>query len=183
LKPLAMTLLVGLSARPGGATTLLHQDTRALVRGSSDIVVGKVVSTRARLDEHGRHIVTDVAIEVTQSLKGETQRLTLVQLGGELYGMRYDVPGSPRFVPGEEALVFAWRDRRGRAQVNGMAQGKFEIRRDAVTGERTIQRSLPGLAVGDLRTLRALRTGEAAPALPLRRMLGDIQRILEEAGR
>lgn len=177
---LFVLLLTPLAAQ---ATTLIHQDTRALVRGSSDVVVGRVVSTTSRWSEGRRHIVTEVTVEVAQSLKGERTRLTLVQLGGELDGMRYSVPGSPTFQTGEEALLFVWRDARGNAQVNGMAQGKFEIRRDAATGEALIQRATPGLAIDNLRTLRPLRADRVAPPLTLRRMLGEIRTILAEDGR
>lgn len=165
------------------ATTLVREDTRALVRGSSDIVVGSVAAVRSRLDESGRRIVTEIAFDVTRSLKGERRRLTLVQLGGELYGMRYAVPGSPVFRPGEEALLFVWRDRAGRAQVNGLGQGKFDIRRDPATGEALIQRGLPELAIADLRTLRAPRKGEAPPRISLRRMIAEIEKVLAERSR
>lgn len=183
LRVLSGACLLLLASVPSGATTMIQQDTRELVRGSQDIVVGNVVSTRARLDDSGRRIVTEVVVEVTQSLKGEKQHLTLVQLGGELYGMRYTVPGAPLFRSGEEALIFVWRDAHGQAQVNGLAQGKFEIQRDPATGERLIQRNAPGFAVKDVRTLHPLAAGESAPQLPLRRMIGEIERILEEDGR
>src|SRR5690349_19655818 len=111
--PLFLLLLAPVTGR---ATTLLHQATRGLVRGSSDIVVGKVLSTRSRLDESRRHLGTEVSFEVSQSLKGASGVVTLVQLGGDLGGMHYEVPGSPVFRPDEEALLFLWRDAHGQAQ-------------------------------------------------------------------
>jgi hypothetical protein len=165
------------------STTVIRLDTPGLVRSSSDIVVGTVESARCRWDDSHTRILTEVTVHVTRSLKGENQRLTLLQWGGELDGMRYTIPGSPTFHPGEEALLFVWRDRHGRPQVNGLAQGKFDIRRDQETGEALVERSLPGLAVRDAHTLRTLRAGEAAPRITLGRMLDEIQRSLEEAGR
>jgi hypothetical protein len=87
------------------------------------------------------------------------------------------------FTPGEDALLFVWRGPSGRAQVNGLSQGKFEIRTDAATGKRTVQRALPGLAVGDARSLRLVPEGERAPEIPLEDMTGEIRRVLAEGGR
>ncbi len=171
-------------ANPAHATTVIHQDTRGLVRGSSDIVLGRVEGTRAFLDVTRKHIFTEVTVQVTRSLKGTPGvQLTLVQLGGELNGMRTHVAGSPLFSAGEEALLFVWRDSRGRAQVNGLAQGKFEIERDAATGEAVVARRAPGLAIRDARSLRPLRAGETPGKVTLRRILGEIEATLAEAGR
>jgi len=176
----ALALLALQAVAPVHATTLVHQDLRGLVRGSSDIVVGRVGTVRARWDDARRHIVTDVTFEVGESLKGVRRRLTLTQLGGEVDGMRLTVPASPSFRPGEEALLFVWRDARGRAQVNGLGQGKFEIRREPTTGAMVLGRNLPGLEVGDLRTLRAPRAGRAAARIPLEWMLAEIRRLVGE---
>lgn len=168
------------------ATTMIIQDTRALVRGSSDIVVGTVQSVRSRWDARHEHIVTDVEVGISESLKGEQQRITLTQLGGEVDGMRLSIPGCPAFKPGEETLLFVWRDAQGRAQLNGLGQGKFEIRVDPVSRQRVLSRSLPGLEFADVRTLRALRAGEKAPQATLTGMLGvirgELTRLKSEAG-
>lgn len=165
------------------ATTLINQDTQALVSSSSDIVVGRVASVRPHWDEWHEHIVTDVDVEVIQSLKGAQQRFTLTQLGGEVDGMRLTVPGCPTFKLGEEALLFVWRDSRGRAQVNGLGQGKFEVRRDPISQERCLIRNVPGMAFDDARSLRALRTGHAPPRVTLERMLGEIRADLARSDR
>ena len=165
------------------ATTIIRQDTRALVQGSSDIVVGRVASVRPHWDESHQHIVTDVDVDVSESFKGEKRRVTLTQLGGEVDGMRLTVDGSPAFSVGEEALLFVWRDARGVAQLNGLGQGKFEIQRDEATGERVLARGVPGLGFSDARTLRPMRAGAAAPRVSLARMLNEIQRALARGDR
>jgi hypothetical protein len=181
---LATALAVILFAPIAGASQLLHQTLRDLTLGSSDIVIGQVEGTRARWDDSHRKIVTEVTVRVSESLKGvPAGSLTLTQLGGDLDGFRYAVPGSPLFRPGEEALLFVWRDAKGRAQVNGLAQGKFEITTDAATGERTVQRALDGLRVREARTLSLVKTGEPAPQLRLGDMLGEIRTIIAEGGR
>ena len=171
-------------AAPVSATEVVHFDTPALVRGSSDIVIGRIEGTRSYWNERHTKILTEVSVRVSESLKGAPPgELRLVQLGGEVDGMRYRVPGSPLFSPGEEALLFVWRDAAGRPQVNALAQGKFDIRRDPVTGARLVQRSLPGLAFREPRSLRGAPAGEAAHAVPLDDLLREIRRALDEGGR
>ena len=183
--PLAACLLLALGGSAVRATQLEHLDTRALVLGSDEIVVAEVESVRPRWNEAHSKILTDVTVRVSQTLKGgATDRITLTQLGGEVGDVRYTVPGCPVFTPGEEALLFVWRDARGRAQVSGLAQGKFDIRRDPTTGEATIQRSVPGLAVRDARQLRLVPQGQAAPRLRLADLVREIRMVLDDgAGR
>ena len=179
-------IAVGLaSASPTGATTMRHLDTRALTLGSSDIVVGQVEAVRPRWSADHRKLFTDVDVRVSQSLKGATaERITLTQLGGELDGVKVSVPGGPLFKPGNEALLFVWRDAKGRPQVNGMAQGKFDIERDAATGTLMVQRNTPGFAVKDVKSLVGTQSAAAAPRLPLDDLVREIKSALStEAGR
>jgi hypothetical protein len=179
----AAALALALSARGSSATEIVHLDTRALVLESSDIVVGHVQSTRSYWNASHTKIFTDVTVGIAEALKGGAgAQLTLTQLGGEVDGVRYNVPLSPMFTPGEDALLFVWRGPSGRAQVNGLSQGKFEIRTDAA-GRRTVQRALPGLAVSDARSLRLVPEGARAPEIPLDAMMGEIRRVLQEGGR
>jgi len=181
---LAAALALALASPAADASQVLHQTLRELTLGSSDIVVGRVESTSARWNEAHTRILTDVTVRVSESLKGAGGGvLTLTQLGGDLDGFRLSVPGSPLFRPGEDALLFLWRDPQGRAQVNGLGQGKFDITTDRVTGARTLQRGLPGLRVREARSLSLVKEGEPAPRLPLDDMLGEIRAILAEGGR
>ncbi|MEQ1831712.1 MAG: hypothetical protein ABL977_01570 [Candidatus Eisenbacteria bacterium] len=177
-------LLVAMLAVPAHATRLLLLDTPTLAQRSQDIVVGRVLSTRSYWDDRHTRIFTEVVVSVDETLKGSTDAngtLTLTQLGGRVDGARYDVPGSPRFVNGEEALLFVYRGPTGRAQVNGMAQGKFDIITDAESGEKLVQRTLPGLAVKDLHTM-ALAPGDApARRFRLSELRAEIQSALTSA--
>src|SRR5262245_45269813 len=180
---LAAAFLLAVAVLPAHATVLRHSDLHELVSGSSDIVVGQVESVAPRWNASGTKIVTEVTVRVSESLKGgNTERITLTQLGGTVGNARYTVPGSPVFSPGEQALLFVWRDAQGRAQVNGLGQGKFDIAVDPASGARTVQR-VSGLAVSDVRTLSMVKPGEMTPRIPLDTMLREIRRQLEEGGR
>jgi hypothetical protein len=176
-------LLGGLCAPGAHATQVVHLDTRALTLGSSDIVIGRVEAVTPRWNATRTKILTEVTVRVSRSLKGGRERIVLTQLGGTLGDVRTTVPGCPAFAVGEEALLFVWRDARGRAQVNGLAQGKFDIRRDPATDERVVQRSAPGIAVRDARLLGLVRPGEPAPPLPLGDLVREIERTLAEQER
>jgi hypothetical protein len=167
------------------ATEMVHLDTETLVTGSNDIVVGKVESVTPHWNASRTKIFTDVAVQVTESLKGTAdRRITITQIGGVVDGVRYNVPGCATFVPGEEALFFVWKDKTGQRRVNGLGQGKFDIQRDATTGQATVQRSAEGLAVSDPRSLRLTGKGELPPRIPLDDMKREIRRVLStEAGR
>ncbi len=162
-----------------------HLDTVSLTRESSDIVIGTVEATNARWSDDHRRIFTDIDVHVSRSIKGGGgDHLTLTQLGGELDGIKVSVPGGPLFQRGEEALVFVWRDPRGQAQVSGLAQGKFDIVRDARTGVASVQRTAPGFAIKDVRRLASAPAGNAAPGMPLDDMVREIQRAMAQgAGR
>jgi len=180
----ALGLLLALGVPRAHATEMEHLDTQALVTASNDIVIGEVESIQPHWNAGHTKIVTDVTVRVTQTLKGRgADRLTLTQLGGEVDGVRYTIPGCPSFARGEEALLFVWRDTRGQAQVNGLAQGKFDIVRDPASGTATVQRSVPGLAVGDARQLRLVPQNQPAPRILLDDMVREIRRAMgEEAG-
>lgn len=181
---LAGVLALALSAAPSPASQVMHQTLRDLTLGSSDVVIGRVEATRTHWNDAHTRIVTDVTVSVSESLKGAPgDRLVLRQLGGDLDGFRYAVAGSPSFREGEEALLFVWRDAQGRAQVNALAQGKFDITTDPATGERTVQRGLEGLRVREARSLSLVRAGEPAPQLKLDDLIGEIRAILAEGGR
>lgn len=183
IQRLSCVALFATLALPAFATEVTHVDLRELTLGSSDIVIGRVEGARSRWNEAHTKIVTDVTVRVSERLKGAgSDRLTLVQLGGVVGNMRYTVPGSPAFTPGEESLLFVWRDSGGRAQVNALAQGKFDIQVDAA-GRRTVQRRIAGVGAQDVRSLRLVRPGVEAPALPLDEMVREIRRTIEEGGR
>jgi hypothetical protein len=181
--PVLTLLALALGVPAARATQVMHLDTQALVHGSDDIVVGQIENVQPRWNTTHTKIFTDVSVRVTQALKGGAGDLiTLTQLGGEVDGVRYNVPGCPAFTRGEEALLFVWRGTRGQPQVTGLAQGKFDIRRDAATGVATVQRSMPGLAVRDPRMLKLVPQGQPAPRIPLDDLLREIHQALDQEG-
>ena len=174
--------LLSLTGLPAAATTLRRDDAPTLLAGSQQVVVGRVVAVRPHWDTSHRRIVTDVSLAVLETIKGAVaDSLTLTQLGGEVDGVRYAIEGSPEFKVGDEALLFVWRDRRGRAQVNGLAQGRFGITRDRATGARLLERPLPGLALRPAATGAAARRGGAGEGPSLDDAVSTLRRLAGSA--
>jgi hypothetical protein len=176
---LLLLLLLALLAPPVHATQVVRLDTPALVRGSSDIVIGTVENSVSRWNAGHTRIVTDVTVRVDESLKGGgTSRLTLTQMGGDVDGLHLEVDGSPAFRAGQQSVFFVWRDSHGRAQVNGLAQGKFDIERDAASGRASVHRDLGELALRDPRTARLMRANAADGRVNLDDFKAEIRRAI-----
>ncbi len=177
---LALTALA-VAAAPAGATVTLALDLRELVTRADHVVVGRVVSQRARWD-HRRRIVTDVTVEVQESMKGAGDGETIVvrRLGGAIGELGMRVEGEPDFADGERAVLFARRLSSGVLRPVGMSQGVLPIRVDA--GRELVLPGGAGLSL--VERLPDSRLVAAPAALrqprPLEDLLGDIRRLVEE---
>lgn len=175
---LSITLLLGL---PAGATTLLRTDVAELSSTSDTIVQGTVRRVQSRWSGDRRRIVTDVEIQVTDTLKGQPGGTVVVtQPGGRVGDIGQVVHGLASFSPGEEVVVFL--DKRGASsfQVSGMAQGKFQVRRDA-DGKTVL--AVPE-STGDALLLDpATRqpTASAMKTVPLTELKASVRTALEKA--
>ena len=126
---LAALLLAGL---PAAATTMLRMDVPELAQNSDTVVHGTVRRVESRWSGDRRRILTDVEIEVTESLKGQPGSTVLVvQPGGKMGDIGQMVHGMASFTPGEEVVVFLERRGASAFQLSGMSQGKYQVRRAA----------------------------------------------------
>ena len=122
-------LLLGL---PASATTVLQADLPELARTADAIVHGTVRRMESRWSGDGRRIVTDVEIEVTESLKGQPGATVLVtQPGGKVGDVGQVVQGLATFKPGEEVVLFLERRGPRAFRVAGMTQGKYQVQRSS----------------------------------------------------
>jgi hypothetical protein len=126
---LPAVLLLSLSA---SATTMLRADLPELTRSADTIVHGTVRRMESRWSGDGRRILTDVEIQVTETLKGQAGGTVLVtQPGGRVGDIGQQVSGLASFTPGEEVVVFLERRGTRAFRVAGMAQGKYKVQRSA----------------------------------------------------
>jgi hypothetical protein len=126
---LVAALLLGL---PAAATTMLKMDLAGLAQTADTVVHGTVRRMESRWSGDRRRIVTDVEIEVAETLKGQASGTVLiVQPGGRVGDIGQKVHGMASFTPGEEVVVFLDRKGPSAFRVTGMAQGKYQVRRSA----------------------------------------------------
>jgi hypothetical protein len=121
-----------LGALPASATTQLAVDLSGLTQGSDAVVHGVVRRVESRWSGDKMRIVTDVEIEVTESIKGQAGSTVLVvQPGGRVGDVGQVVHGLAAFAPGEEVVVFLEKRGPRAFRVASMAQGKYQVKRDA----------------------------------------------------
>jgi hypothetical protein len=124
---LPAVLLLCLSA---SATTMLRAELPELALSADAIVHGTVRRMESRWSGDGRKIVTDVEIQVTETLKGQAGGTVLVtQPGGRVGDIGQKVSGLASFASGEEVVLFLERRGPKAFRVAGMAQGKYQVRR------------------------------------------------------
>jgi hypothetical protein len=126
---LAAALLIGL---PAAATTMLRIELSELAQTADTVVHGTVRRLESRWSGDRTRIVTDVEIQVTETLKGQAGGTVLVvQPGGRVGDIGQVVHGLASFAEGEEVVVFLERRGKSAFRVTGMAQGKYQVRRSA----------------------------------------------------
>lgn len=150
-RTLALLLLTAAIAAPSMGAVFLVPEDAELVRESHVIVVGSVTLLQTRVGDDGT-IETVVTIEVEESIKGGLPvkgRFQLIEEGGFLANRAVIVSGSPRYWPGQRALIFVDRQVRGtstsapRMRTYGMMLGKFDFVTD-LRGRRLLARGVSG---------------------------------------
>jgi hypothetical protein len=165
------------------ATQILLKTPSEMGRSSELVVQGRVAAVHSFWNAGGTKILTEVRVDVDRSHKGQAKdTVRIVQLGGEVDGVRMTVAGSPSWRTGEEVLVFLERMRSGDHRVAGFSQGKFLVERDARSGEAFVRR--PALIDTELMAragMAAPKQAENALRVPLRRFLDEsLLQIREE---
>lgn len=125
----AAALAVG---APAFATTMLKLDVPAMSRAADAVVRGKVTKVQSRWTDDQRKIVTDVELQVSETLKGSPPKtVKIVQPGGVVGDIGQRVDGVAEFKEGEECVVFLERQGDKVFSVVGMAQGKLKVERSS----------------------------------------------------
>jgi len=126
---LTAALLFGL---PAAATTMLRIELSELAQTADTVVHGTVRRMESRWSGDRTRIVTDVEIQVSETLKGQAgSTVVVIQPGGRVGDIGQVVHGLASFTEGEEVVVFLERRGASAFRVTGMAQGKYQVRRSA----------------------------------------------------
>ena len=140
---LALPLMMG----PARAATFAEKNLAQLVTESEQIFVGTVSSLASRKLANGA-IVTDIVFASPQVVKGSDTgaNVTLLALGGEVDGVRLEIPGLPVFRRDVRYLVFSAGNGRDMFPVVGGPAGMFQLGADVAGGATVLAHS--GEALG-----------------------------------
>ncbi|MBI4445811.1 MAG: hypothetical protein HY645_07860 [Acidobacteria bacterium] len=144
--PMLLLLVLVLTSTQWLAAGVFQKGSlKKAVDDSSAIIIGQVFSKKSYWDDAHRFIYTDSLILVSDVLKGSRQSMvTVTSLGGEVGDRGMINTASENFLPGEAVLLFLLKDARGKWVTLNMAQGKFQVVQDQVTGELRVRGSVPG---------------------------------------
>jgi hypothetical protein len=138
------------------ATTLARLSLEQLAAGSDAVARARCTGAESRW-ENGS-IWTVATLEVLETLKGSLPREIAVRLpGGRVGHLTASVEGTPKFHPGDDAVVFLEQSPAGGFTVAGWVEGTFRILRDPQTGSETVTQDSSAFAVFD-RATRTFRT-------------------------
>lgn len=148
IAPLLCTLFLLPAIR---ATTLARLSLDDLAVAAD--AVARVRCTGAEARWENGSIWTVTTLEVLETMKGNLTAEIAVRLpGGRAGHLIATVDGTPRFSPGEEAVVFLERSRAGGFTIAGWAGGTFRISRDPRTRMETVTQDSSAFAVFDAAT-------------------------------
>lgn len=164
---------------PLRATTLARLSLERLAAGSDAVARVRCVSSESRWEN--RSIWTLTTFDVVESMKGNLPRQIAVRLpGGRVGHLTTAVDGTPKFNPGDEAVVFLERSRAGGFTVAGWVEGTFRVSRDPRTGKETVTQDSSAFAVFDTAT-RAFRT-EGVRRMPIEEFRARIAVAIARSG-
>ena len=124
-----------ISRRSVRATTLARLSLDQLAAGSDAVARVRCAGAESRWENGSIWTVT--TFEVVETMKGNLPREIAVRLpGGRVGHLTAAVEGTPKFNPGDDAVVFLERSPAGGFTVAGWVEGTFRISRDPRTGQR-----------------------------------------------
>lgn len=125
----ALALAATLSLVPVSAhatiTRAIEFDTK--VENAAAIVVGKVIAQESRWDSAHKWILTYSTFQVEKTMKGaQAQQITIVTPGGQVGEVAQEVSGVPKFMKGEDHVVFVRNSQAG-PTVLYFEQGAYRV--------------------------------------------------------
>jgi hypothetical protein len=123
------------TGRDAFATSLIPLTLEEMAQRAEKIFAGVCIAAEQSIDAHGLPVTT-VTFAVSEGIKGEVgETVTIRQfdpsrpiLARQGLALMLPVRGVPKYVPGEEVILFLGRESRlGLASPMGLSQGKFTV--------------------------------------------------------
>jgi len=175
----ALTLLAALALSPlASATVVEAMDLERMIELSDVIVHARVMRVAPQAERKHGYVFTEVELQVREVVKGEAGgRLTLLLPGGTLDGVRYSIPATSSFEPGEEMVLFLSRWREHLVQV-AVGVGKLRVDRSDPETPRVFDLSR-GVAMRPAAGGGQLGMVERMPDLPLEDFMTELRARVE----
>lgn len=145
--PLGLVVSLLLLATPLARATTVVQPTFEKLVGSSDYIVRAVVKSvdsewrTSKSNPNEAYIGSKVTLEVLEAIKGTPPNpLVLNVVGGRVGEDELYVDGAPKFVVGEENVLFVKGNGTSFFPLTGLMHGFFPVRHDAATGRSEVRR-------------------------------------------
>lgn len=145
--PLSLFLLL-CSLPAARATPLARLSLDQLAAGADAVARVRCTSTESRWESNSIWTVTTA--EVVETVKGQLPgKITIRLPGGRAGHLTASVNGTPKFRPGDEAILFLQESRAGGYTVAGWVEGTFRISHDPRNGRETVTQDSTAFAVFD----------------------------------
>jgi hypothetical protein len=148
-RKVSLFLSLFLCSLPGArATTLARLSLDQLAAGADAVARVRCTSVESRWESNSIWTVTRA--NVVETMKGQLPReITIGLPGGRAGHLTTSVDGTPKFGPGDEAVLFLQESRAGGYTVAGWVEGTFRISRDPRNGRETVTQDSSAFAVFD----------------------------------
>lgn len=142
---LVFTLALALASITADATQVLRSTTKQIADVSELAVLGRVSRVVTYWNADHTHIITEAKIAVDETFKGAASTaVRVIQIGGTVGNVKMTTHGAVVWKSGQEVVLFLERAGTDTYQVAGLSLGKFDVRRDARTGQAQIERPADG---------------------------------------
>lgn len=179
IQVLAMLVVLLTVTGTAGSTTLLRLGLEEMSRDAVMVVQGHVAWDYAIEDESRGTIYSVTGVEVSRCIAGTCpETVVLRHRGGTAGGVTLYIPGMPRFVPGQEVLLFLEGDYEGKEgtySVLGMVQGLFHVLTEPVSGKKLAVQQLGGVTMA-----APDQEGNIAPIGPVAPVILEVQDLVQE---
>lgn len=139
-------------------TTLARLSLNQLTSAATVVAFAKCTGSASVW--HNGEIWTINSFHTEETWKGTLpQEFQVWMLGGHSGAVTSYIPDAPRFIPGEEVVLFLEPTRSRKLSITAWGEGTFRIRRDPLTGEARVTQDVASTPVFDPRTHRFRPSG------------------------
>jgi hypothetical protein len=144
----ACIVLLFLGIAGASASIFVEVPLKMMCVESDHIVIARMISMNSYWGPNHQKIFTDITLEISDKIKGQLQKgdqIKMTLAGGTVDGITTLVIGGPRFIEGQESVLFISEKISAKSgkkyfKLYGLSHGKFDIFTDPTTNEKRVIR-------------------------------------------